>query len=232
MAVDASTRRLIAATRRALRERADPAKAGPMRAYMKSAMPFLGVQTPERRAACRAVFGSYPLDRFEQWRDAVQTLWRRARFREERYAAIELTGHRLYGRFQTLDALPIYDEIVVTGAWWDYVDTIASNRLGGLLRAYPGRMKSEMRRWSRDADLWRRRSAILCQLSFKEETDLSLFRDCIRPSMESSEFFLRKAIGWALREFAKTNPVEVRRFVQAHESELSGLSKREALKNL
>ena len=232
MPVDTRTRRLIAEVRRALRERADPTKAEPMRAYMRSGIPFLGVQTPERRSALRGVFGRYPLDRFEQWRDAVQTLWRQARFREERYAAIELTRHRLYERFQTLDALPIYEEIVVTGAWWDYVDTIASNRLGGLLRTYPKPMKPEIRRWSSDGELWKRRSAILCQLSFKEKTDLRLLYDCIRPSMESGEFFLRKAIGWALREHAKTDAVEVRRFVQAHEHDLSGLSKREALKNL
>ena len=231
MPVNSTERQLIAAVRRGLRERADPAKAEPMRAYMKSEMPFLGVQTPERRSAFRAVFAKHPLDRFEQWRDAVQTLWRKARFREERYAAIELTGHRLYDRFQTLDALPIYEELVVTGAWWDYVDTIASNRLGGLLRTHPKPMKSEMRRWSRDGDLWKRRSAILCQLSFKEKTDLRLLRDCVRPSMESSEFFLRKAIGWALREYAKTDAAWVRRFVRAHEDELNGLSKREALKN-
>jgi len=232
MSVERKTRRMLAAVRRALRERADPAKAAPMQAYMKSEMPYLGVQTPERRAACRTVFGEHPLDRFEHWRDAVLVLWRRARFREERYAAIELTGHRLYERFQTLDALPIYEEIVVTGAWWDYVDTIAGNRIGGLLRRYPRPMKAEMRRWSRDDNLWKRRSAILCQLSFKQETDLKLLYDCIRPSTASTEFFLRKAIGWALREYAKTNAREVRRFVRVHCADLSGLSKREALKNL
>lgn len=223
---------MIAAVRRALRERADPVKAGPMQAYMKSEMPYLGVQTVERRAACRAVFGEHPLDPFEQWRDGVLVLWRKARFREERYAAIELTGYGLYDRFQTLETLPIYEEIVVTGAWWDYVDTIAANRLGGLLRGYPKAMKTEMRQWSKDDDLWKRRSAILCQLNLKQETDPRLLYDCIRPSLGSTEFFLRKAIGWALREYAKTDPQEVRRFVRAHDSRLSGLSKREALKNL
>jgi 3-methyladenine DNA glycosylase AlkD len=232
MVVDSRVRRLVASVRRSLRERADPEKAEPMRAYMKSDMPFLGVQTPERRSACRAVFKGLPLERFEQWRDAVLVLWRDARFREERYAAIELTGHRLYDRFQTLDALPIYAEIVVTGAWWDYVDVVAGNRLDRLLRRYPRPIKSEMRRWSRCDDLWKRRSAILCQLSLKEQTDLKLLYDCVRPAMASREFFLRKAIGWALREYAKTDPGEVRRFVAAHETELSSLSKREALKNL
>jgi 3-methyladenine DNA glycosylase AlkD len=203
-----------------------------MQAYMKSEMPYLGVQTPLLRATCREVFGRLPLESPSSWRGTVLALWRDARFREERYAAIELTGHRSYRSFQDLKSLPMYEEMITTGAWWDYVDVIASHRLGNLLFLHPTPMTRRMRTWAKSPDIWKRRSAILCQLGFKKKTDLPLLYDCIEPSIGSSEFFLRKAIGWALREYAKTDAKEVKRYVRAREKELSPLSKREALKNL
>jgi 3-methyladenine DNA glycosylase AlkD len=131
-----------------------------------------------------------------------------------------------------MDALPMYEEMITTGAWWDYVDAIASHRLGPLLRRFPREMRREMLAWSRGDDLWKRRSAILCQLTFKKDTDLDLLYACIEPSLDSKEFFLRKAIGWALRQYAWTDPAEVKRYVRAHAAALSGLSRREALKNV
>lgn len=122
--------------------------------------------------------------------------------------------------------------MIVTGAWWDLVDSIAAHRLGGLLRVYPEVMKPEMRAWSICDDLWKRRSSILCQLTFKAETDLPLLYQCIEPSLASPEFFLRKAIGWALRQYAWADPHEVLRYVRLKRRELSPLSKREALKNV
>jgi 3-methyladenine DNA glycosylase AlkD len=207
-----------------------------MQAYMKSAMPYLGIQTPELRVICTRLFAAHPIETPEAWRSACLRIWREARFREERYAAIGLTGFRLYGSFQTLETLAMYEEMIVTGAWWDFVDTIASKRLGALLRVYPSRMRTQMLKWSRCGDLWKRRSAILCQLGFKDDTDLALLYACIEPSLSSSplsgEFFLQKAIGWALRQYAWTDPREVARYVREHQGELSPLSKREALKNI
>ena len=225
-------RALVAAIRKELKHRADPAKAPQMRAYMKSAMPYLGVQTPALREACRLVFSAHPLASFEDWRDTVLVLWRDARYREHRYAALLLTGERRYRDFQTLAALPLYEELIVTGAWWDYVDPVASSRIGLLLRRYPARMRITMRAWSRSADIWKRRTAILCQLSFKADTDLSLLYDCIEPNLGDKEFFIRKAIGWALRQLAWTDAREVRRYVATNRSRLSALSTREALKNI
>jgi 3-methyladenine DNA glycosylase AlkD len=92
-------------------------------------------------------------------------------------------------------------------------------------------MSRTMLRWSRSPDMWKRRTSILCQLTFKKETDLKLLYACIEPSMDSTEFFLRKAIGWALRQYAWTNPDEVRLYVQKNVARLSSLSRREALKN-
>lgn len=212
---------------------ADPDRAEGAQAYMKSSMPFLGIGATPLRKVCREVFADHPLPSAAAWRKEVLRIWHGARFREERYAAIELTGFKLYRDYQDLDALPMYEEIIVSGAWWDYVDAVAIHRVGEfLLRQYPAFMKRQMRRWSRDGDMWKRRTSILCQVTFKKDTDLELLYDCIRPSLSSREFFLRKAIGWALRQYAWTDPREVRRYVREHRDELSGLSKREALKNV
>ena len=218
--------------RAALRRVADPARAAGAQAYMKSSMPFLGVGAPALRQACREVFAELRFATADDWQRQVLSIWREASFREERHAAIALTGVRAARDFQTPGALPMYEELIVSGAWWDYVDGIAKHRVGPLVRAYPRPMKKTMRAWSRCEDMWKRRAAILCQLGAKAGTDLELLYDCIEPSIPSREFFLRKAIGWALRDLAWTNPDEVVRYVRANEARLSGLSVREALKNV
>jgi 3-methyladenine DNA glycosylase AlkD len=223
---------LIRAARKALREAADPVKAPMMQAYMKSAMPYLGIQATPLRKIARVVFSAHRLESFPEWRGAVLEFWREARYREERYLAIELAGHSAYREFRTLDALPMYEEMITSGAWWDYVDSIASHRLGELLRLYPAQMQVVLRKWAKSDNMWKRRSAILAQLGFKADTDLALLYDCIRPSIQEKEFFLRKAIGWALRQYGWTDAKEVIRYVAEHEAQLSPLSKREALKAL
>jgi 3-methyladenine DNA glycosylase AlkD len=131
-----------------------------------------------------------------------------------------------------MDALPMYEEMIVTAAWWDVVDDLATHRLSQILRREPAPMKKAMRAWSRAENIWKRRSAILCQIPLKKETDLDLLYATIEPSLASKEFFLRKAIGWALRHYAWTDPDEIARYVEANRSRLSGLSIREALKNV
>ena len=223
---------LCRALRAGLEERADPAKAPGMQAYMKSEMPYLGVQTPSLRVLCREVFSAHPVDTQARWLDTVLALWRRAQYREERYAAINLAGYRAYRDHQTLESLPTCEEMVVEGAWWDYVDAIATRLVGALLTRHPREMKPRMRTWARGTDIWKRRTAILSQLSFKGATDIDLLHACIAPSIERREFFLRKAIGWALREHAKTDPDGVVDHVVANAHRMSALSKREALRNL
>ena len=203
-----------------------------MQAYMKSEMPYLGVQAPALRALCREVFSANPLDTQVRWLDTVLALWRRAECREERYAAVTLAGFRAYRDFQTLEVLPTYEEMVVDGAWWDYVDAIAIRLIGGLLSRYPRAMKRRMQAWARGTDVWKRRTAILCQLKFNGATDIDLLHSCIEPSIEEREFFLRKAIGWALREHAKTDPDGVVDYVVVNAHRMASLSKREALRNL
>ena len=162
---------MIEAIRAELAARANPAKAEGMRAYMKSAMPFLGVQKPGREEIARAVFAAHPLEGFDEWRDTVLRLWREATYREERYLAIRLARDRRYREHRTMAALPIYEELIVTGAWWDFVDEVAVRLLGELLGddAAPAQV---LRRWATSEDMWKRRTAIIAQVLRKRETDL------------------------------------------------------------
>jgi 3-methyladenine DNA glycosylase AlkD len=224
--------RLLTRLRKELARAGDPERAKAQQAYMKSEMPYHGVSNGEMRAICKQIFGDYTFDDAKEWRTDVLAIWRGAEHREERYAAIELAQHRKAKAFHTMEALPMFEEMIVTGAWWDYVDALAAHDLGAIMKQDRKAMTQAMRAWSTSDDPWKRRSSILCQLSFKEETDLELLYACIEPSIEDKSFWLRKAIGWALRQLARTNPKEVARYVKENEKRLSGLSKREALKHL
>ncbi|MEY9213409.1 DNA alkylation repair protein [Thermobifida halotolerans] len=223
---------LIAAVRDRLRGAADPVRAESMRRYFKSEMPFHGVPTADRRRLFVDIFATCPLGDFETWEDTVRTLWRVASHREERYAAVELTGYRRYAVHQVPEAVPLYEELIVAGAWWDYVDPIAINRIGPLLRAYPRELRPRVSGWALAGDRWLRRTAILCQLRSGEATDVDLLLDCVEPNLPHPDFFVRKAIGWALREYAKTDSGRVVKFVEEHRDQMSPLSLREALRNL
>ena len=107
-------------------------------------------------------------------------------------------------------SVPMFEEMIVTGAWWDFVDA-DRHAPASATSCAPSRrgMTTLMRRWARDDDMWKRRAAILCQIRFKRDTDLKLLYDCIEPNLADTEFFIRKAIGWALRQYAWTDPTEV-----------------------
>ncbi len=200
--------------REGLRERADPAKAPDMQRYMKSEMPFLGVQKAGRVELARAVFPRSPS------LDLVLTLWREAEYREERYLALALLERRGPA------PLSVYEELIVTGAWWDLVDAVATGPLGAQLPA----VADTLRTWSVDANMWKRRSAIIAQVKRRADTDFALLTECIEPNRSDREFFIRKAIGWGLRAYAWVDPAAVVAYCETHE--LSGLSRREALKNV
>ncbi|MFF5625664.1 DNA alkylation repair protein [Microbacterium sp. NPDC012755] len=218
---------LVDSIRQALRESADPTIAPGQQAYMKSSMPFLGVKVPQaRRIARQAARGRKDA---AELRAAALELWRGATHREERYAATEIMGLRpLRGR---LDMLDVHEEMIRTGAWWDHVDEV-SHRLAETLNARPEELTPVLVAWARDEDFWVRRASIISQLGRRGDTDVALLVSAIQPNIADTEFFIRKAIGWALREYAKTDPEWVRTFVAAHEGELSGLSRREAMKHL
>jgi 3-methyladenine DNA glycosylase AlkD len=228
---ESTDRALVDAVHVALVAVADPAAAEPMRAYMKSTMPFLGVPTPARTAALRPVLAAYPLPDAGRWRGTVRTLWREATHRELRYAALALA--RRYPEHLAAEpaaSLHLLDEIIVTGAWWDVVDEAAIRLVGPLLLRHPRTVRPAIRWWARDEDRWRRRTAVICQIGAKERTDPALLAEVIETNLDDADFFLRKGIGWALRQHARLDPDWVRTFAATHD--LSPLSRREALKHL
>jgi 3-methyladenine DNA glycosylase AlkD len=218
---------LIDAVRKSLERHADPKKAGPMQAYMKSAMPFYGIQAPLLRELCLPLFEQHTLTTAAAWRQAIAGLWDTATRRELRYAALELAAYQPYQRFVSMALVPLYRRLIQEGAWWDTVDSLAHG-VAVLLATYPAPLKRTLRAWAKQDNIWLRRVAIISQINAGEGTDLELLYDCIAPSLDSKEFFLRKAIGWALREHAKTDPAEVRRYLTANRMRLSPLAVKEA----
>jgi 3-methyladenine DNA glycosylase AlkD len=222
---------IVDALRDGLAELADPAAAEAMQRYMKSAMPFRGVAKPARERLLRTVVTEFPLPDAVALEQAARTLWDGARFREERYLALSLLGHRRYAAWPDPSWVPLYREWIVTGAWWDFTDEIASRRIGPLLRAHPAELTPVLRRWITDPDRWLRRTSVICQLGSGAATDLTLLSDAIEANAADPDFFLRKGIGWALRQHARVDPTWVRRFVAEH-PHLSPLSRREALRHV
>jgi 3-methyladenine DNA glycosylase AlkD len=216
---------------------ADPALAPAMQAYMKSSMPFLGVPTPPRRKAVAEALRGGACETPQALSELVLMLWREARHREERYAALDLlriTAHR-----QLLDAelTPLARELLDGAKWWDFNDELSGHLLPRLLLASPARVKPLLRAWARGPDLWDRRAAMLTQRGLKgADFDAPLFYDCILPSVGDPafgrEFFICKGMGWALRERAYTAPDEVLAFCEEYHPRLSALTRREALRVL
>jgi 3-methyladenine DNA glycosylase AlkD len=227
---------LLASVREGLAAIGDPGRAPQMQAYMKSEMPYRGVTSAPLRGLLNELFATYPLPDRATWEACVRELWDRAGYREERYAAMALASHRLYRSYQDPATMPLYRHLVVTGAWWDYVDSLASHHVATILATRPREVTPLMRAWAVEDDLWLRRTSILCQLHRTRSTDLDLLRHVLESNLEGSrfgsEFFIRKAVGWALRQHARTDPDWVRAFVTEHQDRLSGLSRREALRHL
>jgi 3-methyladenine DNA glycosylase AlkD len=223
---------LIDDIRRSLQEVADPAKAPAMQAYMKSLMPYYGVQSAAAKRVFARVLHDHPVEDRESWLATVRALWQDATHREERYAALALAGHRRYAAYQDPGTLDLYRELIVTGAWWDFVDTLASHRVGPILLTHHAEVRPTLVRWATDPDMWLRRTSIICQLGAKKSIDLDLLSACIEPNLNDREFFVRKAIGWALRQHAWTDAAWVQDYVRRHGDRLSPLSRREALKNV
>ncbi|MGA7205252.1 MAG: DNA alkylation repair protein [Specibacter sp.] len=219
----------LTALRPALETVALPEKAAGMAAYMKSSMPYLGVPSPVVRKIVRALAKEHAFASVDQLHSTVAELWDAAGYREERYAAIMLTDSRL-ARGE-LGLLPFYAAVIGTGQWWDYVDSVAP-RLCELLLAHPDTMAPLLREWSTHGNHWFRRAAIIAQLPAKSATDTALLEEIIEPNLADKEFFIRKGIGWALRQHARTDPAWVLNYVVRHKEKLSPLSRREALKHL
>ncbi len=212
----------------ALAARADPMRAEAMAAYLRDQFDFFGVPTPQRRGAMRAaIAGRAPLSRFDLL-DLASRCWVHDE-REVLTCAIELL--RMHVGLLDSDDLGAVRTLIQTRSWWDSIDPIASQVVGPMVFADRS-LATVMDAWVDDDDFWIARTAILHQLTWKVDTDADrLFAYCEQRAADT-EFFLRKAIGWALREYAKTDADAVRTFVADHDDVLSGLSKREALKNI
>jgi 3-methyladenine DNA glycosylase AlkD len=213
--------------RAALREQADDERAVGQQRYMKSAMPFLGVRVPEVRRITRMLAAERGLSDVDDIATVARQLWDDAEYREERYAATALTGLR--PAVGELRLVPLYEHMVVSGAWWDHTDEIA-HRIAELHDAHPVDTSALVRGWATGEEMWLRRLAIISQLQRRDRTDLDLLAAVIEANADDREFFIAKAIGWALRDLARTNPDWVRAFVATHD--LRPLSVREATKHL
>ena len=206
----------------------DPARAEPMVAYMRNQFAYLGITAPEQRALNRAVLDGVGRPTQADLRDVAQACWRRDE-REYQYFAVRLL-RRFVGVCEA-GFLDVVQPLITTKPWWDTVDELATHVVGPLVATYPG-LVAAMDDWSGDENVWLVRTAILHQVRYRETTDSErLFRYCAAQAGHR-DFFVRKAIGWALREYAKVAPGAIRAFVAEHSTELSGLSRREALKNI
>jgi 3-methyladenine DNA glycosylase AlkD len=212
-----------------LRAQANPEKAEGMQAYMKTDMPFYGVQKSGRVKILGHLKKNFsPADR-DEYEELVTALWELPH-REEKYLAQGVaTTHR---RFIVPESLPLYRRFIVEGAWWDFVDEAATHMVRELVISYPEKTWPIVDTWIEDEDMWQRRAAIICQVGAKEHTDPDRLFGFCEARMHENEFFIRKAIGWALREYAKTDPEAVAGFVERNRHELSGLSYREATKHI
>lgn len=207
---------------------ADPERAAGMRAYMKDVAPFLGLTSTDRRALARTVLAGTPRPDEADCTALALRCWLLPE-REYHYFAVDHL--RRHVKLLSSGFLPVARHLVTTVPWWDTVDALAAHVVGGLVAAGPA-LRTVMDEWIEDDDLWVVRTALLHQLARKADTDTErLFAYCLRQSGHP-DFFIRKAIGWCLRQYAWTDPEAVRAFVARERDRLSPLSVREALKNI
>lgn len=207
---------------------ADPERAVAMRAYMKDVAPFLGLTTPVRRALSRTVLDGLPRPGEADCAAVALRCWALPE-REYQYFAVDYL--RRHVRHCSSGFLPVARHLVTTAPWWDTVDLLAAHVVGALVAADP-RLTADMDDWSGEDDRWLVRTALLHQLRFKEHTDTGRLFDYCRRQSGHQDFFVRKAIGWCLREYAKTDPDAVRAFLARERGRFAPLSVREALKNI
>ena len=214
--------------RQALEIAAEPRRAEQMSAYMKHKQAFLGVPAPLVKEIASGAARELKPNSLADCEPILRDLWQ-GQWREERYTAQRLAERWRIWRWP--EALPLCEWMVRSGQWWDLVDGIATRLIGPLILKHP-HLSPEVFAWIGSDDLWLRRTALLAQLKHKERTDNQVLAELILQVAHEEEFFIRKAIGWSLREHAKTDPDWVRAFVSAHDGQLSPLSRKEALKNL
>ncbi|MBC7004680.1 DNA alkylation repair protein [Photobacterium sp. BZF1] len=209
-------------------EAGNPDDAKAMQAYMKTEQPFYGVKAPERKAIFKQAREHTKIASFIEYKRLVLWLWS-GENREEQYLAMDAAEY--YKPFRTLEAFPVYEEMLNEASHWDTVDKLASNLIGPLVKEHR-ELEGVVRGWRESENMWLRRASLLVHLKHKAETNLPLLEETILMLASEKEFFIRKAIGWVLREYAKTDAEFVKRFVMTYQEQLSPLSRQEALKNI
>ena len=204
---------------------ANPDDAGAMKAYMKNKFEFLGVKTPARRKLAKAFF-KQQTDSVVDW-NFINEAWNNL-YRELQYAALDYLESRK--KLLALSDLPRLKKLAQTKSWWDTIDFL-DRLVGSIIARFP-ETKEIILAWSCDEDIWLRRLAINHQLLRKEETDTELLENILVNNLGQTEFFINKAIGWALRDYSKTNPDWVRDFIERYRAEMVALSIREGSKYL
>jgi len=203
---------------------ADPIKAAPMKAYMRDQFEYLGIKSPELAELMKEFITANGLPDLAALDPVVRELWALPQ-REYQYAALGLIG-KLEKQLPA-EFIETIEYLITTKSWWDTVDSVKGT-VGSLFKRYPAVQKKYLARWRKSPNIWLRRTTILFQMGYKKETDFDLLCAIIRENLGSREFFINKAIGWALRQHARIDPEGVRRFVA--ETPLHPLSAREALK--
>ena len=197
-----------------------------MEAYMRNQFMFLGIKAPIRKELLKPFLNKSNRPPIDELRDVVKNLWENP-YREFQFSAMELTSK--YNKGLDPGFFTLFEYMITRKSWWDTVDYIASNLVGNLIKQYPDQGIKQINKWRQSENLWLVRTCIIFQLKYKTEVDEKLLFSIIEENIAHPDFFIRKAIGWALRQYAKFNPTPVLKFVNDHE--LSGLSKREALKH-
>jgi 3-methyladenine DNA glycosylase AlkD len=200
--------------------------AGPMKKYMKDHFPFLGIKSPLRKELEKQFFKETGILKEEFNKDIVEGLWDKDE-REYQYTAITYIGKFI--KKMSKDTILLLERLITTKSWWDSVDSIAP-QVGELARKYPELVEENINHWSKHDNFWLRRASILFQLKYKNETNEALLYEYMVKNADSKEFFIQKAIGWALREYSKTNPESVKAFIEGNQ--LAPLSIREGSKYL
>lgn len=199
-----------------------------MAKYMRNHFSFFGMKTEERRRIFKDIWKENKNEIEENPREIALKLYSKPQ-RELHLCAIEILIKQLKGNYKKEDILLI-EKLIITNSWWDSVDTIAKNILGEYLLEFPLETEKVIERFSNSENMWLNRSAILFQLGYKRKTNFDLLKSECEKHKNSNEFFIQKAIGWALREYSRTNPEAVRNFVA--NTNLKPLSTKEALKNI
>ncbi len=209
------------------KQEADAEKAKWMKGYMLNQFDFYGLKTPERRKLSKECFRQYPLKDLEELEMIVKECFQLPQ-REFQYFGVELFGY--HKKLWKKSSVKMMEHCLINKSWWDSVDHIASEWLGSYFKLFPEQIIPVTSKWNTSENIWLQRSSIMFQKSYKKETNTELLSKYILHCAGSKDFFIRKAIGWALREYFKTDPEWVKEFVKQHI--LSPLSKREALKRV